>query len=226
MNSKALREETEMKKSLLIVAAVMFVAGSAFAVNPPIGHIGIFRDATHYIGDRDDFLSSANTTCPPVYGQFYAWIWVWPGLNGLHAAEFAAYFPPTISTLASVKNPQITVERGALATGISIAFGEGSCQRDWVWLYALTLMNLAPIVPWTLPPSYNYPPLPGLPAMYVAIIPHPGTLPVPAYQAATCEAGYPIEPLVNWTPLWLCYDPTSGPLGVEQTNWGAIKSLF
>jgi hypothetical protein len=215
-----------MKKSLLIAAAVMFVAGSVFAVNPPIGQIGIFKDATHYIGDPTAFLNSANTICPSAYGTFPAWIWVLPGVNGLQAAEFAVYFPPTIITLATVKNPLITVELGSLPGGMSIAFGEGSCQMDWVWLYQLNLMNLAPITPWNLPSSYKYPPLPGLPAMYVAIIEHPGTLPVPAYQAATCLLGYPIEPLVNLTPLWLCYDPASGPLGVEQSNWGAIKSLF
>jgi hypothetical protein len=214
-----------MKKSLLIAAAVMLVAGSVFG-NPTIGHIGIFKDATHYIGDQDQFLNSANTICPPAYSTFPAWIWVWPGEHGLQAAEFAVYFPPTIITLATVKNPGITVELGSLQGGMSIAFGEGMCQMDWVWLYQLNLMNLAPIAPWSIP-GFHYPPLPpSPPAMYVAIIEHPGTLPVPAYQAATCELGYPIEPLVNWTPLWLCYDPASGPLGVEQSNWGAIKSLF
>jgi hypothetical protein len=215
-----------MKKALLIAAAVMFMAGAAFAVPPPIGHIGIFKDATHYVGDPAAFLSSANTVCPAAYSTFAAWIWVWPGEHGLQAAEFAVYFPPTVVTLATVKNPGITVELGALPTGMSVAFGEGMCQADWVWIYQLTLMNLAPIAPWNLPTTYKYPPLPPPPAMYVAIIPHPGTLPAPAFQAATCELGYPIEPLVNWTPLWLCYDPQSGPLSVQETSWGAIKSLF
>jgi hypothetical protein len=55
----------------------------------------------------------------------------------------------------------------------------------------------------------------------INILPHPGTLPVPAYQFATCEPGYPIEQCRYYTPLHLC--PS---LGVEETSWGAIKSLF
>jgi hypothetical protein len=146
-------------------------------------------------------------------------------VNGLQAAEFAVRFPATITTLSTVKNPGITVELGTLANGISVAFGEGMCQTDWVWLYQLSLMSLAPITPWNLPPTYVYPPLPAI-GTYVAIVPHPGTLPEPAIQFASCLPGYPIEPFGNWTPLYLCYNPGSGPLGVEQTNWGAIKSLF
>jgi hypothetical protein len=78
---------------------------------------------------------------------------------------------------------------------------------DWVWIYQFTMMQLGP---------------PVLPAQ-IKIIAHPGTLPVPAYQFATCQLGYPIVPCVNLTPLYICSD---GPLGVEETNWGAIKSLF
>jgi hypothetical protein len=227
MESEVLREETTMKKALLIAAAVMFVASSVFAVLPPKGYIGLFTDATHSVGDPEFYPNAHNTVCPAPYGTFPCWIWCLPSVNGLQAAEFAVFYPPTIITLATVKNPGITVELGTLPTGISVAFGEGACQMDWVWLYQLNLMNLAPIPIWALPPNYTYPGLPpSPPAMYVAIIPHPGTLPAPAIQFASCLPGYPIEPFRNWTPLYLCYDPGSGPLGVEQTNWGAIKSLF
>jgi hypothetical protein len=113
--------------------------------------------------------------------------------------------PATIISLSTVKNPGITVELGALNTGISVAFGEGQCQMDWVWLYNLTLMALAPA--------------PGA----VMIIPHPGTLPVPAYQAASCELGYPIEPLIRLSHLHFYQ---SCQVGVQESNWGAIKSLF
>jgi hypothetical protein len=192
-----------MKKALLIAAAVMFVASSLFAQElPPIGYIGVFADATHNTNP------AANYVCPGPYGSFGAWIWCLPSENGLQAAEFAVSFPPVILVSASVKNPLIAVELGALATGISVALAEGSCQTDWVWLYQLTCVLLSPT-----PVSVK-----------VDIIPHPGTLPLPAYQFASCELGYPIEPCIYLTPLYICMEPS--PLGVQQTNWGAIKSLF
>lgn len=191
-----------MKKALLIAAAVMFVASSVSAVLPPIGYIGIFKDATHATDP------AANTVCPAAYGQCAAWIWCLPSENGLQAAEFAVLFPATVITLATVQNPSIPVALGTLPAGISVAFAEGLCQMDWVWTHQLTLMTLAAI------------------PTKVEIIPHPGTLPVPAYQFATCELGYPIEPCINLTPLYFCWTPDPGPLGVQETNWGAIKSLF
>jgi|WetSurMetagenome_2_1015567.scaffolds.fasta_scaffold30990_3 hypothetical protein len=188
-----------MKKALLIAAAVMFVAVSAFAELPPKAYIGLYTGATHDV----------NTACPGLYAGFPCWIWVLPATTGLQAAEFAIQYPPTVINLATVKNPGITVELGALTTGISVAFGEGMCQADWVWIYQLTLMAVGPIT-----------------QVKVDVIPHPGTLPVPAIQLATCELGYPIEPMTYVTPLYLCWTPDPGPLGVQESNWGAIKSLF
>ena len=116
------------------------------------------------------------------------------------AAEFDLLFPSTVVTLATVKNPNAIPIDCCLPPGISIAFNE--CQVDWVWLYQLTMMSLA-----TIPAK-------------IEIIPHPLAL---AYQFATCELGYPIEPCINLTPLYICQE---GGYGVEETNWGAIKSLF
>ncbi len=185
-----------MKKALLIAAAVMFVASSAFAqAKPPVGYIGIFADAAR----------TTNSVCPAQYGQFQAWIYCLPSVNGLQAAEFAVSSPATAVTLVTNQNPLISVALGSLGAGISVAFSEGACQMDWVWTHNLVMMSLAAV--------------PG----QIKIIPHPGTLPVPAYQFATCQLGYPIEPCINLTPLYICSD---GPLGVQETNWGAIKSLF
>jgi hypothetical protein len=129
-----------------------------------------------------------------------------PSVNGLQAAEFAMNLPAgLVIQLAAVKNPGITVELGSLAAGISVAFGEGLCQTDWVYIYQLSLMTF------------------GATPQKVDIIPHPGTLPLPAIQFASCLLGYPIEPCTYLTPLYLCQ---AGPLGVQETNWGAIKSLF
>jgi hypothetical protein len=183
-----------MKKAMLLAVALMLVATSAFALGPK-AYIGIWADADH----------SVCSVSPAPYGTTPAYIFVLPSVTGMQAVEFRCALPPTLVQLASVKNPGITVELGSLANGISVAFGEGMCQMDWTWIYNLTLMVLA-----TTP-------------TVVEITPHPGTLPEPAYQLATCEAGYPIIPLTKLTSLYF-YQPCV--IGVEETNWGAIKSLF
>ena len=186
-----------MKKAMLLAVAILLMAGALSAQTlPPIGYIGVYADAGR----------ASNTVCPAQYGQFQAWIWCLPNVMGLQAAEFAVSFPATTVTLATVQNPAITVALGTLAGGISVAFGEGSCQMNWAWTHNLTMMSLA---------------LPSVPGK-IDIIKHPGTQP-PAYQFATCEPGYPIVPCIYLTPLYICQ---SGPVGVEETNWGAIKSLF
>jgi len=182
-----------MKKAMLLAVAIMLVATSAFA--GPKAYIGIWADAAH----------SVCSVSPPQYAPNPAYIFVLPSDEGLQAAEFRVALPATIISTATVKNPGITVELGALANGISIAFGEGQCQMDWTWIYQMTLMVLA-----TVP-------------TVVEITPHPGTLPAPAYQVATCEPGYPIMPAVKLASLNF-YQPCV--IGVEETNWGAIKSLF
>jgi hypothetical protein len=182
-----------------MAVAAVFAASSALAVLPPVGYIGLFTDAAHY----------DNTVCPGVYVQFPCWIMCLPSVHGLQAAEFGISFPPTAIVLATVQNP-LTARLccGALPTGVSVSFGEGMCQMDWVWLYQLTMMSLAAS--------------PGK----IEIVPHPDVRPLPAYQFASCELGYPIEPCINLTPLYICWSPDPGPLGVREASWGAIKSLF
>ena len=187
-------------KITLVFAAIMLLAGSVLAVLPPIGYIGLFTDTAH----------SDNTVCPSAYGQFQCWIWCLPSVNGLQAAEFAVSFPSTVVVLSTVKNPGIIIALccGALPTGVSVSFSEGMCQNDWVWLYQLTIMSLA-----ATPEK-------------IEIVPSPNAWPAPAYQFASCQPGYPIEPCINLTPLYICWTPDPGPLGARETSWGAIKSLF
>jgi hypothetical protein len=190
-----------MMKTILAACAILLVANSAFAVLPPIGYIGLFTDATH----------NGNTVCASQYGSFQCWIWCLPSVNGLQAAEFAVSFPPTVVIVSTVRNPGLYgLCCGSAASGVSVAFGEGMCQMDWVWLFQITLVQMGP---------------PEVPAK-IEILPHPGVLPAPVYQFASCELGYPIEPCINLTPLYICWTPNPGPLGVRETSWGAIKSLF
>jgi hypothetical protein len=84
-------------------------------------------------------------------------------------------------------------------------FGERLCLQDWTYTHILTLLSL------------------GTAPSKIEIIPHPGLPPAPTYQFINC-CYYPIEPCIYLTPLYVCWTPN--PLGVEQTNWGAIKNLF
>ena len=129
------------------------------------GYIGIWADANHV--DCDVF--------PSQYTQFDAYIWCLPSVRGLQAAEFAVSLPATVVILAIDQYPDITLSLGSFPTGISVVFGEGNCQMDWVWTHRFTCLSLANT--------------PGL----ISIMPHPAVQPVPAYQFASCEAGYPIE---------------------------------
>jgi len=142
---------------------------------PQTGYIGVWEDANHV--DCDVF--------PPQYTQFDVYIWCLPSVRGLQAAEFAVSFPATVVILATVQYPDITLSLGSFPAGISVAFGEGNCQMDWVWTHRVRCLSLANT--------------PG----YIGIIPHPGTLPVPAYQFASCQVGYPIEPCLNISRLYV-----------------------
>jgi hypothetical protein len=177
-------------------------AGAVAAVLPPIGYIGIFADTSR----------AANSVCTAQYESFEAWIWCLPSENGMQGAEFAVRFPADILTLNIVTNPVVNPVIGALASGI--AFNLNYCQTDWVWTHCITLLPLA-VLPST-----------------IDIIPNPWAYPAPAHKFTTCEeAGsgsnyYMVEPCINLTPLYFCWAPDPGPIGVEETSWGAIKALY
>jgi hypothetical protein len=171
---------------------------------PQTGYIGIWTDANH--SDCDVY--------PGLYTAFDAYIWCLPSVNGLIAAEFAVSFPPTVVTIATVQHPDIMVSLGSLASGISVAFGEGTCKRDWVWTHHVTCLSMANT------------------ASYIGIIPHPATMPQPAYQFASCLPGYPIEPCINLSRLYVnqscgCIPPLLPQLTsvIVESNT-AIRAVF
>ncbi len=143
------------------------------------GYIGIWADANHYFCDAS----------PIMYTLFDAWIWCVPSQLGLIAAEFAVSIPATVILISTVKNPDIVqppVLEPPITQGASVMFN--SCQYEWTWTHHLTCMELA-----TIPDV-------------IQIIPHPGVQPQPAYQFHNCEPGYPVEPCVILTNLYLYGD--------------------
>ncbi len=189
-----------MKRMVMIATGLLLLAGSAFAQPfpglPDTAYVGLFADTGHSV--RTVTFGGA----PAIFHWYIFWL---PSTRGLMAAEFKISAPSNVAGVTTVaKDPAITVELGTLTAGISIAFHADSCQSDWVWSHHLTsfLLNAT--------------------QSQIELIEHP-TLDPPAYQVATCELGYPIEPVKRLTHLYLNWD---GGLGVQSKSWGAIKSLF
>lgn len=119
-----------MKKTLLIVAAILVLAASVNAA-PATAYMGIFNDAGH----------SVNFVAPAAFTPFDVWIWILPGVLGVQAAEFGVVFPATIVTTNTAQNPDISVALGSLTAGISVAYF--NCQTDWVYTHHLTCLALS-----------------------------------------------------------------------------------
>jgi hypothetical protein len=193
-----------MKKAMLLAVAVLFVAGSVFAAGP-VSYIGLFKDVNHNMSTPP----LGNSVCTP--STFHCWIWCLPSVRGMYGADFCLTKPASedpvidiVVTLATI-NPGITAPLGDLWTGMSVTFS--TCQTDWIWLYDLRMRDYS-----------DASPVSGR----IDVIPHPNTEPAPALQLVNCSMN--LEPFVYLTPLYLC--PSSNPLGVQESNWGAIKSLF
>jgi hypothetical protein len=190
-----------MKRMVLGAIALLLIAGSGFAQPypglPDTAYVGLFTDAAHT-------AYQVNYTGSPAAFQYY--IFFLPNKMGFQAAEFKLQLPANVLSLTTLaKDPAVTVELGSLTAGISTALAEGTCRTDWFFLYRLQSLLMSNV------------------QSQIMIVEHPGVLPFPAYQVASCEPGYPIYPLKRYCHLSLNYD---GGVGVESTSWGAIKSMF
>jgi len=154
-----------------------------------------------YIGlFSDDAHSLCSVMSPGGFFPFRMYVWILPGVNGMQAAEWMIAYPANVIGSTVTQNPAITVALGSLNAGISVAFGE--CNTQWVWTH------------------YQDCYLTSLDATIIEIVPHPTAF---AYQVATCELGYPIEPAIRLTHLYMNQPCV---YAVEDATWGSIKSLF
>jgi len=187
-----------MKKVLLIVAALFVVTAMSGTANAlyPLGYIGAYVDtvATH--------------TYWCWYGPSYpdpapkVWIWIKPGANGCHGAEFALSYSTNLIQGMVTKNDDIGVLTiGDLVNGISITC---SCQNDWAWL-----------VNQVIQPKNGS-------AARIYIVAHPT---VGKYRFINCLDGYPKEDCVLLNHAW--FNKTPCPAwATQESTWGAIKSMF
>jgi hypothetical protein len=135
------------------------------------------------------------------------WIWTLPGQNGMICVEFEiGYAANVIPSTITPGFDDVTLAIGDLDEGLSACLME--CQWDWFWFYHQTL--------------YVTDDMPT----YCEVLPHPD---IGVYQFANCLPGFPVEPCIKFTNLYINYQPTDPEcLGtaVESSSWGAIKSIF
>ncbi len=153
-----------------------------------------------YIGIFADETKSSNCYEGDLMAPMYMYIWCLPSEYGQMAAEFMVTYPANVITSTVTAAPHIAVSMGDLASGISYSYTE--CQWDWHWDYK-QLMYVT-----------------DSSGTQVDIVAHPD---VGTYQFSNCEDGFPIEPCIYYTPLYL---NVCGPTGTDDASWGAIKGMY
>jgi hypothetical protein len=108
----------------------------------------------------------------------------------------------------------IILTLGSIETGISLCSAECFPDEDYVSLGTIPVMNVSD------PDTFT-----------VEIVPDPLQVPQHAIVITECLAGAPIYIVVPGGAFVFnggCYSPLEpfGPLGVEETTWGAIKELY
>jgi len=186
-----------MKNVVLTLLLLVFVAASPASAQRP-GSIGLYTDETR------------TQSCITGVGFYPAQMWVWclPGENGQICAEFGVVHPPNVIESTIYKNgPIISVDMGDITGGgWSVCFS--GCHYEWLWLAWQQIYITDPTPGWT------------------EIIKHSDP-DIACVQAANCLPGYPLECMTVLTKYGVNQEcPPENPIGVEETNWGAIKSLY
>jgi hypothetical protein len=135
------------------------------------------------------------------------WIMCLPNFLGQMCAEFCIGYPPNVIQSTITQNVAVvSVALGTLPGGMSVCYQ--ACQWDWHWNFHQQL--------WVTTADETY----------VEILVHPDT---GELSFANCEPGYPMEPAIPLTKLYLNLDPLTDPpclTGTEDASWGAIKSMI
>jgi hypothetical protein len=161
-----------------------------------------------YIGLFADELHSS--WCATGVG-FYAvemWIWCVPNVvEGTICSEFRVCYPANvIQSTVTWNDAIISVSLGDLPSGLSVCYI--MCQWDWYWIAHQAL--------WVTDPTMTI--------VYICVHPDTGE-----YSFANCTPGYPMEPCIIYTNLYLNYGPAEPEcLGTatQSASWGAIKSMI
>lgn len=135
------------------------------------------------------------------------WIWCLAGMHGQICAEFMISYPANVITSTVTANEMdISVTLGDLASGMSACLKE--CNEGWLWFFHQTLF------------------VSDAALSYAEIVPHPD---VGVLQFANCEEGFPTEPCVKLTHLYINAGqelPECQTTATRSASWGAIKGML
>lgn len=188
-----------MKQSLLLALVFLLIGTAGNAQNPPVGYIGLFSNDQHA-----DWCAEGATVFYPVE----MWVWCLPSVNGQIGVQFEIGYPYNVAQSTLTWNEELIGAIPAIAPeeGVDVAYT--SCQWDWHWVLH-QLIYVTDLVP-----------------TYCEIIPHPDS---GEYQFYNCQDGYPLEPCIKFTNLYLNYDaesPECAGTATRDASWGAIKHLM
>lgn len=155
-----------------------------------------------YIGVYlDDTHTSWCVTQAPPY-TVEIWFWALPGIEGLLGAVFDIEYHGVELVGDRVYHPNILIlPKKCSPPCPSFSRGYIDCQSDWVWLFHETIM-----VATTEPTTIEVQPFL---AQFSDVI---------AYNCDDVD-----QPAIVLSTVYL---NTCGPLPVENTTWGSIKSLY
>ena len=185
----------------LVISIIVLISLHCNA-QAPIGYIGLFADESHtsWCVDGEGFY--------PVE----MWVFCLPSLNGQICSEFSISYPSNVITSTMTENHDILSILGCFwdipNSGDDASCCYRECQYQWHWV----LHQLLYVTDQT--PSY------------CEIAPHSDA---GVYQFANCLEGYPVEPCIKYTNLYINYnnsDPECTVTSVAEASWGAIKSLY
>jgi hypothetical protein len=178
---------------LLACALLIVVSTGVDAVLPARPYVGLYADGAR----------GSMSMTPATFTPFQLWIWWLPSEHGLMATEYRVRIPSNVVVTAYVKNPELQVLLGCPPPGENYTCAVFSdCEMYWVWTHQLTCLLTDPT--------------PG----FIEILPRSSESVI---WAASCEAGYPLEPVTILNKFGINQNAV---IAVEPESWGAIKSLY
>ena len=159
-----------------------------------------------YIGLFADEARTSWCLESPTYVQFDMFVFCMPSDNGVRAVEFSIGMPTSYVVVTNTPGPLVSVTMGDYLNGIY--YGLYLCATDWVLIDTFGIL-----------PTGS-----GQAAIWVKGHGDTGEILI-----ANCLPGYPIEPALAYTSLFVNYPPGSpecSGVGTEETSWGAIKEML